>query len=166
MHRLKNYLHIVAWQLGLAYIALWAITFLALDYGPGLFSESCRRDAARLMFYWVCDPSSPLSFVASIANTALTATIWAPVSVAASTFRPDAIASAAPLLLLHVIGLPMALLVCIRLMAGIFQAPRWLASRRAEEASELPPLRAPAPSAPPFLHVKSRGTFGLRSQKP
>ena len=42
MHRLNSYLRVAAWQLGLAYIALWAITFVVLDYGPIIFDDGCR----------------------------------------------------------------------------------------------------------------------------
>ena len=66
---------------------------------------------------------------------------------------------------MHAIGLPIALLVCVRLMAGIFQAPRWLANRHAEERSELPPVRVITPPSPRLPRVKPRDTFGLRSQK-
>src|SRR5262245_48866284 len=123
MRRLKDYLHIAAWQLGLGYIALWAIAFIALDYGPRLFAGACRPIGSALLFYWSCDPSSPLHFMADVANTALTVTVWAPVYVAAATVRPDALALALPILLVHLIGLPTALLVIIRLLARIVQMP-------------------------------------------
>jgi hypothetical protein len=153
MRRLKDYLHIAAWQLGLAYIALWAIAFIALDYGPRLFDGACRPIGTTLLFYWSCDPSSPLHFIAGVANTALTATVWAPVYVAAATVRPDDLALAVPILIVHLIGLPTALLVSIRLLARLVQIPRWLTRRRA------PP---PASALP---KVKPRDTFGLRGQK-
>lgn len=167
MHRLKNYLQIAAWQVGLAYVALWAVAFIVLDYGPHLFDGVCRPVGTKLLFYWSCDPSSPLSFLADIANAALTMTVWAPIYVAAATIRPDAIVLAVPILLVHLIGLPTALLVTIRLLASVFQAPRWIARRGANEGEEaLPPLRTlppPPPSALPT--VKPRDTFGLRGQR-
>jgi hypothetical protein len=167
MRRLKDYLHIAAGQLGLAYIALWAIAFIVLDYGPHLFAGACRPIGTAFLFYWSCDPSSPLHFAADVANTALTATVWAPVYVAAATVRPDDLAIAAPILLVHLIGLPTALLVSIRLLARLVQMPRWLTRRRAEHGEEdepMPPLRVlPPPAALP--KVKPRDTFGLRGQK-
>jgi hypothetical protein len=165
MHRLKTYLQIAVWQVGLAYIALWAITFVALDYGPHLFDGVCRPVGAKFLFYWSCDPSSPLAFAAGIANTALTVTVWAPVYLAAATVRPDALALAMPILLVHLIGLPAALLIAIRLLARIVQVPRWLSGRRAPDRDdELPPLRMlPPPAA--LRQVKPRDTFGLRGQK-
>jgi hypothetical protein len=168
MRRLKDYLHVVAWQLGLAYIALWAVAFVVLDYGAQIFEGACRPIGARFLFYWSCDPSSPLAFAADIANSTLTATVWAPVYVAAATVRPDAIALAVPILLIHLIGLPAALLVCIRMLARMVQAPRWLAKRRgAQDGAEPPPrLRTLPPASPSaFPKVKPRDTFGLRGRK-
>jgi hypothetical protein len=164
--RLKRCLHIAATQLGLAYIALWAVTFVVLDYGPHLFEEACRPVGTRLLFYWNCDPSSPLAFLSNIANTALTATVWVPVYIAAATVHPDALPLAIPILLVHLIGLPTALLVAIRMLARIVQAPRRIAARRTRALDEaLPPLRMlpPVPAAP---KVKPRDTFGLRGLKP
>jgi hypothetical protein len=168
MHRLKRYLQIAVWQVGLAYIALWAITFVVLDYGAHLFDGACRPVGATVLFYWSCDPSSPLAFAASIANTALTATVWAPVYVAAATVSPGAVALAIPILLVHLIGLPAALLVSIRLLARLVHAPRWFAGRRAPDRDDdaLPPLRMLPPPSPSALpQVKPRDTFGLRGQK-
>ncbi|HWV51929.1 hypothetical protein [Pseudorhodoplanes sp.] len=79
MSRLKAYLHVAVLQFGLAYIALWAITFVALDYGPLMFGGSCQPRGSQLFFYWVCDSASPLAFIAAVANTALSVTVWAPV---------------------------------------------------------------------------------------
>lgn len=167
MRHLKNYLHVAAWQLGLAYIALWAIAFVVLDYGPSIFDGACRPVGAKLLSYWSCDPSSPLAFAAGIANTALTVTIWAPVYVAAATVHPDAVAIAIPILLVHLVGLPTALLVSIRLLARIVQVPRRFAGRHARDGDDaLPPLRALRPATPSALpKVKPRDTFGLRGQK-
>lgn len=168
MHRLKTYLQIAIWQVGLAYIALWAVTFVVLDYGPHLFDGVCRPIGAAFLFYWSCDPSSPLAFAAGIANTTLTATVWAPVYLAAATVSPGAIALAIPIMLVHLIGLPAALLVSIRLLARIVQMPRRLAGRHATDSDDdpLPALRMLPPPAPSALpKVKPRDTFGLRGQK-
>ena len=118
MRRLKDYLSFAAWQSGLSYIALWAVTFWSLDWGPIVFgrTDACHVDSAKVMFYWVCDPTSSLAILAAVANTALTVTVWAPVYVAAATVQPEAIAIAVPILAAHLIGLPMAILVMIRLM--------------------------------------------------
>ena len=84
--------------------------------------------------------------------------------------RPDAIAIALPILLVHLVGLPTALLVSIRLLARIVQVPRWFASRHAQDNDDaddaLPPLRTLPPAAPSALpKVKPRDTFGLRGLK-
>jgi len=130
MSRLKACLHVAVLQFGLAYIALWAITFLALDYGPLMFGGSCSARGSQLLFYWVC--------------------------------------ASLPILLLHLIGPPAALLVSIRALARLIETPRWLAKRRgSDNDEELPhPVRVfvPAPSAAP--PVKARTTFGLRGQNP
>jgi hypothetical protein len=172
MQRRKGYLGIIAWQIGLGYIALWAIAFVVLDYSPRLFgmSPACHAETTQLMFRWVCDPGSPLVFLAGIANAVLTATIFAPVYLAAATVNPDAAAIAVAILLVHGIGLPTALLVLIRLLRGLFEAPRWFARGRAEEMHEPMPQThiqrgALAPPPPPAKTVTPRETFGLRQQQ-
>jgi hypothetical protein len=166
MRRLNSYLHVAAWQLGLAYVALWAITFVVLDYGPIIFDDNCRPVGGKLLFYWSCGPSSALAFAAAVANTALTVTVWAPVYVAAATVQPDATALALPILLVHLIGLPTALLVAIRLLARLVQLPRWLAGRQGQSGDDAPtPLRTLPPARSDVPKVKPRDTFGLRGQK-
>jgi hypothetical protein len=166
MSRLKAYLHIAVSQLGLAYIALWAVTFAVLDYGPHVFAGACRPVGSQLLFSWSCDAGSPsLAFVAAVANAALSVTVWAPVYVAAATVRPDALMLAFPILLVHLIGLPAALLVSIRMLARVVQMPRWLGRRRAANPGEMqPPLRILAPAPPSAPRIKPRNTFGLRGQ--
>jgi hypothetical protein len=163
MRRVKDYLRFAAWQSGLSYIALWAVTLWSLDWGPTVFGQSaaCHVDSAKVMFYWVCDAASPLSILAAVANTALTVTAWAPVYVAAATVRPDAIAIAAPIIAAHVIGLPTAILVMTRLMlmlsAGLRRAIGSSASRPAAAAdADVPARPSPRPRVP------ARDTFGLR----
>jgi len=129
MRRLRDYFRFLIWQSGLGYAALWIVTFWTLDHGPAIFSQAagCHPDQAKVMFYWACDPASPLSFLATIANTALTVTVWAPVYLAAATVRPDAISIAGPILAAHVIGLPAVIFITIRLMLEFFLLPRRLA---------------------------------------
>jgi hypothetical protein len=116
MQRLRDYARFLVWSSGLGYIALWATTVWTVDYGAALFANSgvCRPDPTRELFYWACDPASPLTMLAALANTALTFTLWAPVYVAAAIVQPRLIVIAAPLAAAHVIGLPAALLVTIR----------------------------------------------------
>ena len=96
MRRLKDYLKVIAWQAGLGYLLIWAITFWTLDDGARVFGASgvCLPDQAKVLFYWACEAKSPLSILASLANAALTLTVWAPVYVAAATVKPDAMAIA------------------------------------------------------------------------
>src|SRR4051812_35668596 len=103
MHRLKHYLRIVAWQTGLGYLLLWAVTFWALDEGATVFGKSgvCYPDEAKVLFYWVCEAASPLSILASVVNVALTATVWAPVYLAAASAQPEVAIIAAPIVILH-----------------------------------------------------------------
>lgn len=173
MGRLKDYLSFVAWQSGLSYIALWAVTFWSLDWGPFVFSRTgaCHVDNAKVMFYWVCDPASPLAILAAVADTALTVTVWAPVYVAAATVQPDAIAIAVPIVAAHVIGLPMAILVMTRLMlrffAGLRRAAGHLAGRSAVVSASVIDADVDASSAPPAPRhspprVAARKDFGLR----
>jgi hypothetical protein len=150
MQRLKDYARFLVWWSGLGYLALWATTLWTLDYGSALFARSgaCRPDVARALFYWACDPASPLSMLAALANTALTFTVWAPVYVAAATVQPGLIVIAGPLAAAHVIGLPAALLVTIRGLAAVLSAARWL-------------LRNALP-APPAVEPVDRAAAGRR----
>ena len=133
MRRLKDYLRFVAWQIGIGYLLLWAVTFWTLDEGAAVFGKSgvCYPDAAKVLFYWVCEATSPLAILASVANVALTATVWAPVYLAAATVEPDAITIAGPIVALHVIGLPLGIFVLIRMMAAVLDLRRRSGSGRA-----------------------------------
>ena len=162
MRRLKDYLNILAWQAGLAYIALWVMTFVVLARGPAFFASSgtCWPDAATVLFYWTCDPASPLSIAAAFANVVLTATVWAPVFFAAATVRPEALILAVPIAFNHLIGLPTAIFVVVRLMLMLLALPRQLL-RRAPEPEPAPVrIKKPPPPRPP--RVKSRSAFGQR----
>jgi hypothetical protein len=131
MQRLRDYCGIFAWQTGLGYLLLWGLTYWTLAYGGAVFGQSgvCHADSAQVLFYWACDPASPLQILASVANFALTATVWAPVFVAAATVDPDAVILAAPIVAVHVVGLPLGILVLIRALARSFDAVRALRRR-------------------------------------
>jgi hypothetical protein len=131
MRRLRDYCGIIAWQTGLGYLLLWGVTYWTLAEGGSVFGRSgvCHADSALVLFYWTCDPASPLQILASVADFALTATVWAPVFVAAATVDPDAVMLAVPILALHVIGLPLGILVFVRLLARAFDALRALRHR-------------------------------------
>lgn len=133
MQRLKDYARFIAWSSGLGYMALWALTFWTLNYGGAVFGRSgvCRPLSAQVLFYWSCDPGSALSFLASLINTALTITVWAPVYIAAATALPEAVPIAVPIVAAHVVGLPAALFVTIRSMSATFAFVRRISSRRA-----------------------------------
>jgi hypothetical protein len=126
MQRLKDYCGIVAWQTGLGYLMLWGVTYWTLAQGGAFFGRSgvCHADSAQVLFYWACDPSSPLAILAGVANSALTVTVWAPVFVAAATVDPEAAIVAIPILAVHVLGLPLGLLVLIRLSVRACDAAR------------------------------------------
>ncbi len=165
MRRLSDYLRFLVWQSGVSYVALWAVTLWTLNEGAAVFGRSgvCHPDAAKVLFYWVCNPASALSILAALSNTALTATVWAPVYVAAATVRPDAIALAAPILAVHLIGLPAAIFVTIRFMLIVFQVPRSLLRRDAgDDPPEVLLRQAVPPQAPALPKVKPRQNFGLR----
>jgi hypothetical protein len=166
MSRVRDYLHFLVWKAGLGYIALWAAAFATLDYGPSMFGGSgvCRPDAAKVLFYWVCEPQSALSIAAGVANTALTATVWAPVYIAAATVRPEAIFLALPIVVTHVIGLPTAIFVTIRIMVALLAWPRRIVNRAPPQnhgATEAPAARIAAAARPGL--VKPRQSFGLRA---
>lgn len=173
MGRLKDYLRIAALNSGVGYIALWAMTLWTLDRGPAVFGKSglCHPDAAKVVFYWVCDAATPLSILAEIANTALTVTVWSPVYIAAATVRPDAIVIAAPIIAAHLIGLPMAIFVAIRVMLALFRVPRRVIGGSREPdavvlASDLAAARLAREAARRPVQVGSRTTFGRRGVTP
>jgi hypothetical protein len=128
MRRLRDYCGILAWQTGLGYLLLWGVTYWTLAEGGSVFGRSgvCHADSAQVLFYWACDPASPLQILASVADFALTATVWAPVFLAAATVDPDAVGLALPIIALHVIGLPLGILVLIRFLARTCDALRAL----------------------------------------
>jgi hypothetical protein len=172
MQRLKEYCRIVAWQTGLGYLLLWAVTFWTLDDGPAVFANSgvCHPDLTAALFYWTCDPASPMQILASLANGALTVTVWAPIYLAAATVAPAAVVVAGWIMAVHVIGLPLGLLVFIRGMSKAFDALRLVRSRIAwtgASATLVAPDRSvasaesPAQAAPP-LRVAPRHEFGWR----
>ena len=80
---------IFAWQTGLGYLVLWGMAYWTLAHGAAVFGGSgvCHADSAQVLFYWACEPASPLAILAGAANFALTATVWAPVFVAAPPVR-------------------------------------------------------------------------------
>jgi hypothetical protein len=171
MRRLSDYFRALVWQSGLGYIALWCVAIWTLDEGPAVFGRSgvCQPDTAKVLFYWVCDAASSLSILASASNAALTATVWAPVYIAAATVRPDAILIAAPIVAAHAFGLPAAIFVTMRLMLTLFQIPRGIFSRKKPDAvtpAPTPERKLPDAAKPSRLryrtNVKPRANFGLR----
>lgn len=192
MRRLKDYLKILAWQTGLGYLLLWAVTFWTLDEGASVFGKSgvCLPDQAKVLFYWVCEATSPLSILASLANVALTVTVWAPVYLAAATVEPEAMAIAVPIMAVHLIGLPLGMFVLIRMLATALDLRRRIPGRgRPHETGPGPVITAggamasagagmrffsTAPQgvkivkpiiARPAKAVPPRSEFGLRSRK-
>jgi hypothetical protein len=178
MQRLRDYARFLVWSSGLGYLALWAATFWTLEYGVALFAKSgsCRPDLARELFYWTCDPASPLAMLGALANTALAFTVWAPVYVAAAMVRPGLIVIAGPIVATHVVGLPAALLVTIRTLVAVLEALRgllrraigWLKATRSADRMPAPgaPARSlPKPRARPLPSVQPRETFGLRGAR-
>jgi hypothetical protein len=165
LRRLSDYCRIAAWQTGIGYLVLWAMTYWTLDQGPDVFGRSgaCHADAATVLFYWSCDPASPLQILANLANGALTTTVWAPVYVAAAIVDPAYLVVAIPIVLAHVIGFPLALFVVIRTASRAFDRLRGLRRGRtgvgkADQTPEAVPKRAPRPSVAP------RHEFGLRAK--
>jgi len=164
MRRLKDYGRLVAWQTGVSYLLLWAVTVWALDEGATVFGKSgvCVPDEAKVLFYWVCEPASPLAILASVVNFALTATVWAPVYVAAATAQPDALAIAVPIVILHLVGLPLGIFVLIRMMLTALELRRRVGSGRAsaeppsEGSPEVP--AAPGGTAPAAVAARAPPT--------
>jgi hypothetical protein len=142
MQRLRDYCGIFAWQTGLGYLALWGVAYWTLAHGAAVFGGSgvCHADSAQVLFYWACEPASPLAILAAAANFALTATVWAPVFVAAATVDPDAVVIAVPIVTLHLLGLPLGILVLVRLSARTCDAVRALLRRVARRQIHDPGL--------------------------
>ncbi|MBI4274328.1 MAG: hypothetical protein HY659_06485 [Rhizobiales bacterium] len=174
MNRFRDYLCFAAWNSGIGYIALWAVTYWALDNGQAVFGKSglCHVDESQVLFYWVCAPATPLAILASVVNTALTVTAWSPVFIAAATVRPDVIVIAAPIVLTHVIGLPTAIYVAMRVMLKVLQLPRRLIVGAQQSATAVAPHDHPDNHAAAARLTRaitrrpviagSRSSFGLR----
>jgi hypothetical protein len=168
MQRFKDYIAAAVWQIGLGYLGLWTLVFWILAQGPVVFGRSgaCRPDLAQVLFYWSCEPGTLIAYAADIANVALTVTVWAPVYLAAATVHPDAIALAAPILALHLVGLPAGLLVGIRLLLVLFDSVASVLRRRPAAAG--PAGADPSARALEEMQrrarpaVRARSTFGLR----
>jgi hypothetical protein len=147
LQRLRDYCGFVAWQVGIGYLLLWGATYWTLAEGGAVFGQSgvCHADSAQVLLYWACDPASPLEILATVANFALTTTVWAPVYVAAATVDPDAVILAVPIVAVHVIGLPLGILVTIRVLARTFEAVAALrGDLRAPAAGEVAGTKCPA----------------------
>lgn len=131
MPRLKSYFSAFVWQAGLGYVALWTVTYWTLAEGRSVFGGSgiCLPDEAKVLFYWVCSPESPLALLAAISNFALTVTVWAPVYIAAATVRPEAMVIVLPIVFAHIVGLPAAIFVMIRALLKLFGIVRPLVGR-------------------------------------
>jgi hypothetical protein len=179
MRRLNDYLRILAWQVGLGYLLTWAITLWTLDEGANVFGKSgvCQPDAAKVLFYWVCDPASLLAILAAVANAALTVTVWAPVYIAAATVQPDAVAIAVPIIAVHLFGLPLGIFVLLRMATGALDLRRGIRSRHAAAWQPAAPSSAgaavPATAATmtmrapsPRRKIRARSEFGLRGRMP
>ena len=179
MRRFREYLKFITWQTGIGYLLLWMVTLWTLDEGASVFGNSgvCYPDTAAVLFYWVCAKASPLSILASVANAALTATVWAPVYIAAATVGPEAISIAVPIVLLHVVGLPLGLFVLIRMLTNVLDLRRNIRPSR-EPARASMAAAAARPTTTPSLQslsrlaapqptrkVKARSEFGLRSDR-
>lgn len=173
MRRIRDYLNFVAWQAGLSYLLMWAVTFWALDQGVTVFGSSgvCHPNAAKELFYWVCDPSSPFDILAAVVNVALTATVWAPVYIAAASVRPDAMALAGPIVAVHVVGLPLAMFVLVRTIAALLDFARrkahaWNKNVAGDRAGPAPRAKAVAAfSVPPLRTAPPRREFGMRARR-
>ena len=119
-----------------------------------------------MLFYWVCDPANPLAILSAVVNSALTITVWAPVYIAAATVRPDAVAIAVPIIAAHIIGLPTAIFVMMRVMLKFFELVRRMfafATGRLHGDGEL--SSAPAPEASATYAVGASGA-GARRLRP
>jgi hypothetical protein len=168
MQRLKDYLSFSVWHAGFSYVALWAMAFWALEHGPRVFEQSgvCRPNHAHVLFYWACDDGSAWTILATLANSALTLVVWAPVYVAAAVAGPDALVIAVPIVLAHLLGLAAAILVTTRLMVKLFALIRRAAGparRPAVEGVGRPDAERPGPAVPaPRRAIKPRRQFGLR----
>jgi len=132
--RLRDYLRFLAWQSGIGYMLLWAMTWWALDYGSSVFGGSgmCRVEQVKILFYWACTPDSALAVLAAAANSAFTLTIWAPVFVVLATVNAAMILVAAPIVMAHLLGLPAAIYVASRVMLALFGLVRRVCCRRAD----------------------------------
>lgn len=165
MQRVKDYSRLVAWQTGITYLLIWAVALWTLDQGVQVFGSSgvCYPDQAKVLFYWVCEATSPLAILSTIANAALTVTVWAPVYVAAATVQPDAAVLAGPIIALHAVGLPLGILVVLRMLVSALDARRLPLTPRADLVAACPAVAGGATQR--RMAISPRREFGLRGVK-
>jgi hypothetical protein len=149
MNRLKDYARFLTWNFGLGYIALWPMALWTLDHGQAFFSGTgqCKPDPATALFYWICDPASPASIVATLANSALTVTVWGPVYIAAAAVKANALPVALPIVAIHIFGFSAVILITARSALWLLQTMRGLGRR--------------APPSPPDDARTARHEFAL-----
>jgi hypothetical protein len=162
MRRIKDYADALAWQTGLAYLALWLVAFWAVADGAAVFGRwGCSAEGAGVSF-WACEANAPMALVARFANTALAVTIGAPVLVG----RPEAPMLLGPVLALHALGAPAAFFAAARMARSIFASLLQARGRGDEEETTASlhalELIASRRSTPPRPVVEPRDSFGLR----
>ncbi len=168
MQRLKDYIGFAAWHSAFVYAGLWTIAYWGLRTGPMVFggSGACHIDYAPVLFYWNCEGGAPIALLAQTINWALTCTVWAPVYVAAAFAGTSAGGLAAAIVSVHLVGLPAALLIAVRLLQILLDSVIALVCRRPagkREPSASARALARALQAPrPRPRVPPRETFGLR----
>ena len=127
--------------------------------GAAVFGKSgvCHPDAAKVLFYWVCDASSPLSILAGLVNVALTVDgLGAGLHRGGHASSPNAMAIALPIIAVHVVGLPLG---HVRPGADCGDRSRFAPHRKCAngcERKEHPALAAPWSAAPTRHSVKPR----------
>jgi hypothetical protein len=142
------------------------MTLWTLDHGQAFFigTGRCEPDPTTALFYWICDPASPASIVAALANSALTVTVWGPVYIAAAAVKTNALPVALPIVSIHLVGFSAVILITSRSALWLLQALRSVGRGQVmatDTQSPDPGFAAPAP-ADTFAGVKQRDNFGLR----
>ncbi|RAI39140.1 hypothetical protein [Rhodoplanes roseus] len=101
---------------GIAYVALWLVTWWALGHGSAVLGpdRGCRLESLADVFMWSCTTGTRLHVVADLVNGALASTVWAPAVVMSAAMQPEVRLAAFAVVGLHLVGLPAALLVVIR----------------------------------------------------
>lgn len=121
---------LIAWGAGLSYISTWAMLLWFMTDGAFIRANpSC--DPILLwdtLAFWSCGEPALAVTLANMINVALALTLWAPAFLAIALNDPAGWVIALPILVTHLVGLPSAAYVALRLGLGLWRLSHFSAN--------------------------------------